>query len=412
MLTVHPHADELAKGHLGRWKMINCIQSNAACMEVMRDKFVQSRLGSRTTPFLHVLANFSGLENRDYERLHSMMPFMSFAVKDNLRTADGGWTHQIARWGLLTPRKLAFMCPACIHEDKEDLGYSYWRRSHQLPSSFWCDKHPNERLHWAKTDTPFDRLPEHWLEESKTEAQSIPEDIREHPGVQKFEEACQHMLAAGSCRSVKLVRGLLCSKAHLRGLATGCNHNRPIKGIRFSDLVKKEFPVDFLQAIFPGIMDKSAGAFYAEVDDAVRSGSLNSLATGTALAISLLCKSTQESFLEMDEVPKRSKPQTIKSKIKTLFVKRNGDVSMIAKDIDLTTSATAKVILQYRHEIYRHIDQAFESKALKDFYDGKSMSLEEICKHRGANPILVERAIWLKCASKSQLKSSGALELT
>jgi TniQ len=404
MLTVLPHPDELAKGHLGRWRMINCIPSSSTCMEVMRDKFEQSGFGSRSTPFLHVLATFSGLENRYYERHHSMMPFMSFAVKDNLRTADGGWTPQVARWGLLTPRKLAFMCPACIDEDKKNLGYSYWRRSHQLPSSFWCDKHPNERLHWAHSDAPFDRLPEDWLVESKTEVQSLQEAIREHPLFQKFEEACQQMLQGGSNRSVKLVRGLLCSKAHERGIATACNHNRPIKGFRFSDMVKQELPIGLLHAIWPSLLDKTAGAFYAEIDDAVRSGSLNSLGTGTALAISLLWGSTTTSFFEMDEVPKRPKPKNMRSTIKTLFVQRNGDLSMIAKDIDLSITATAKIILLHRQEIYRHLDQNLESQALKDFYDGNPMSIWEICKHRGANPNLVEKAIWLKCASRPQHK--------
>lgn len=400
MLTVLPHPDELAKGHLGRWRMMNCIQSSSTCMDVMRDKFEQSGFGSRSTPFLHVLATFSGLENRYYERHHSMMPFMSFAVKENLRTADGGWTPQVARWGLLTPRKLAFMCPACIEEDKKDWGYSYWRRSHQLPSSFWCGKHPNVRLHWANSDAPFDRLPEHWMVDSKTEAQSLQEDIREHPVFQKFDEACKQMLQGGSNRSVKLVRGLLCSKAHERGIATACNHNRPIKGFRFSDMVKQELPTGLLHALWPSLLDKPAGGFYAELDDAVRSGSLNSLGAGTALAVSLLWDPTTTSFFEMDEVPKRPKPKNLRSTIKTLFVQRNGDVSLIAKDIDLSTTATAKIILTHRQEIYRHIDQNLESKALKDFYDGNPMSIWEICKHRGANPNLVEKAIWLKCAFK------------
>lgn len=400
MLTVLPHSDELAKGHLGRWRMINCIPSSSTCMKVMRDKFEQSGFGSRSTPFLHVLATFSGLENRYYEQHHSMMPFMSFAVKDNLRTADGGWTPQVARWGLLTPRKLAFMCPACIDEDKKYWGYSYWRRSHQLPSSFWCDKHPNERLHWASLDAPFDRLTEDWIVQSKTVVQSLQENIREHPAFQKFQEACQQMLQGGSNRSVKLVRGLLCSKVHERGITTACNYNRPIKGFRFSDMVRRELPTGLLDAIWPSLSDKTVGAFYAELDDAVRAGSLNSLGTGTALAISLLWDPMTKSFFEMDELPKRPKPKNLRSTIKTLFVRRNGDVSMIAKDIDLSIGDTTKIVFLHRQEIYRHIDQNLEGQALKDFFYGNPMSIGEICKHRGANHNLVEKAIWLKCASK------------
>lgn len=304
MLTVHPHAGELASGHMGRLKWINTFPDKLPYREAMRTQFEQSGLGSRNTPLLHILASLSSMEVRSYERLHSMLPFMAFAVRETLRTSDGGWGPSLVGSGLMTPRESAYLCPACVNEDKRHLGYSYWRRSHQLPSSFWCDEHPTERLHAAREGKPFDRLPQHFLEAGKTEPQSFPEDLRDHPVLRGFEQACQSMLNAGSSHAVKVVRRMLRRQAHQRGITTRCQYIDRVNGVRFSDVARKTVPVDLLQALFPSFLGKAPGTFYVEIDDAVRLSGLNPLATGTALAISLLSPSISEALLEITQVSK------------------------------------------------------------------------------------------------------------
>jgi hypothetical protein len=58
--------------------------------------------------------------------------------------------------GVVASRTGAFLplslCPACVEEDQERTGWSYWRRLHQLPGAFVCERHGHPLMRARKLE--------------------------------------------------------------------------------------------------------------------------------------------------------------------------------------------------------------------------------------------------------------------
>lgn len=343
MLTVLPHPDELSTGHLGRLSRLNGFEDSISCLRAMRLEYAASGVRVRRTPAIHVLAAAAVMDTGTYERLHSLLPFMFFAVREQVRTSSTNWSLAIVgKNGLSTPRKHVYFCPACVHEDLSFWGYSYWRRTHQLPSAFWCSKHPEEKLRAVFADHPFNELPQHWLENGQSRPHSLPHNIRSHTTLLRLEEACQLMLEAGTSRNVKVVRRALITQAEAFGLTTKYRAVR--RGSRLSDLTKEKMPRCLREALFSALPAKVFGNCVNEIDAAVWMAHNGSMPTATALAISLLFPAVSEVFQKMDEaeasLPKASFVKTIAQQ----YLQTDGDMAAIARRLCVSISKVDDVI--------------------------------------------------------------------
>lgn len=84
---------------------------------------------------------------------HTILPFYQFFrseadSKQSVRIAvgEGSWIHLLGfiacrGQGLMAEHPFPAYCQSCIESDLERLGYSYWRRTHQLPSVRFCPWH-------------------------------------------------------------------------------------------------------------------------------------------------------------------------------------------------------------------------------------------------------------------------------
>ena len=294
MLDTRPLADELAIGQVGRWRVLNRFVRAGTLMHALRLRYEQSGLGPRVDPVIHVLAGLSGMERGQYARLHTMLPFTAFALSGRLRTADQGWPAAVVKHsGRGTPRSAAYLCPACVQEDRGYWGYSYWRRSHQLPGQLWCDKHPDHPLHAVTDSHAFENLPEFWLSHGLSKGHALSPAVRDHSYVRRFSTACQTMLDGGRSRSVTALRRALNERAIAAGLAA---HTRATKRRRLSDLTRECFPIPFLQHLFPTLVDTGAGSFFFRIDAVASPTHPTPLSTGTAIAMSIFYPSISAAF--------------------------------------------------------------------------------------------------------------------
>ena len=295
-----PHADEYAEGHLGRIAILNSFKSAESCLRSLGSR-LQWRGHANLSPTpVEVLSKFAGIDSRLYIRLHTLLAFSCFAVVEDKRAEDGGWSREVQfRNGMCRVRRGAYFCAGCVDEDKWFRGYSYWRRSHQLPGMFWCEKHPNERLSEVVSDNPFSRLPQNWIDDSQTSKHDFASEIQHHPMVARFNECCQTMLDNGKSRDSQVARRSLGNMALLAGLnvyASTESNEYP----RLSDLVGSIFPTEWVKYIAPYCSEKKFGEYYSEIDGALLAGANSIYTIGTAFALTLSFDSMGAAFKSID----------------------------------------------------------------------------------------------------------------
>lgn len=295
-------ADEFVAGQIGRWRSLNGFRSVAQCVSELRARCIERGLGRRTDPLAHVTARMSGMGIHDYVRLHTMLPFAAFAADDGC-IVDHGWTAAVARYrGTVTPRKVAYFCPACAAEDRDFWGYSYWRRTHQLPGMLWCQKHPEERLHAVAATAAFSQQPHIWLDRVQTVVHRFPIATRDHVAVRRFVDICQAMLDHGRPCGVRDVRRALIARASEAGLhinEPGRHPRRP------SGVARQTIPPDFLKEVFPSLAKCGPGQYFRAIDGGIRAGNWRPNSPGTALVAALLFSSVSEAFGAFAKAEKR-----------------------------------------------------------------------------------------------------------
>jgi hypothetical protein len=57
----------------------------------------------------------------------------------------------------------AQFCKECVRSDEEKIGYSYWRRSHQIPGIHRCANHDKHPLSQVGAKSAFLELPGSWI---------------------------------------------------------------------------------------------------------------------------------------------------------------------------------------------------------------------------------------------------------
>ena len=161
--------DEVALGHLGRYRLLKQASSRTAALRQLRSASGRSRASA-----LEALSQMSEVDYKSYVRDHSLLPFVCFTARSPRDTAANGfWDRSVVSLvGLRTPRARAYFCPACVEADMRDRGYSYWRRAHQLPGVQLCLHHGAQLLS-TPGQAAFDNMPSSLLDVSTASPEGI-----------------------------------------------------------------------------------------------------------------------------------------------------------------------------------------------------------------------------------------------
>jgi hypothetical protein len=93
---------------------------------------------SRHYNILDVLALVSQVGHRRFVNDHTLIPFFKIVSTDSACRESGTANshNQLTQSALALPYNQAKFCVDCINDDRLTFGFSYWRRSHQLPVLF------------------------------------------------------------------------------------------------------------------------------------------------------------------------------------------------------------------------------------------------------------------------------------
>lgn len=127
--------------------------SNLSILENLFGEHARSFSVSLPSPIAELAARLPPQLGLDVDRIidrHTALPYFTRfirqkAVSDCRLGMSVGWQNRAARvpfvrWNIINPPRLRF-CPACVEEQRKEVGQAAWLRSHQLPGVLVCPVH-------------------------------------------------------------------------------------------------------------------------------------------------------------------------------------------------------------------------------------------------------------------------------
>lgn len=135
--------DEFGPGYLIRLGLANGITKQKEVTKSILNYFPEITEHQNIIPYL--LSVVSGLSVEDYCQQHTLLPIHRSITNIEENTVHGSLEYEygVFRLGHFGLIKYFKICKSCIKEDLDYLGYSYFRRSHQIPGAHCCTKHSN-----------------------------------------------------------------------------------------------------------------------------------------------------------------------------------------------------------------------------------------------------------------------------
>lgn len=189
--------DEDARGYWGRVLRLNSVSarptSEAAFLNSVRARFAaQGGSQPEQTAALSWLAN---VPMPAVVSAHTTAPFVG-AV---LPLVGAGWcddthvAHELRRATTSSQASCRSICPACVAEDIDFWGFSYWRRSHQLTCIMSCSKH-DMSLFRARENFSWQTMPQEALPHARPDADTLVTQAIESPVLRRYADVCAELL--------------------------------------------------------------------------------------------------------------------------------------------------------------------------------------------------------------------------
>lgn len=187
MLRLSPLPDESAMGFMGRVQRLNGWTSERNAREWLFQWAASERPSDGLLCLVEVLAMVAGIDITSFVRDHTTLSFRRAVVISQTEVLHGSPSHRqlLEKRALCDARPGAYFCRECVKEDCDFHGAPYWRRSHQLPGVFWCQKHLSA-LSVARPVRAMHSLPTDFLEDCEEVSGEWVEELKEFEGIRNF----------------------------------------------------------------------------------------------------------------------------------------------------------------------------------------------------------------------------------
>ena len=240
--------DEFYLGYFGRLNSFNGFNDHGKRLLSMLREILPSTVAPVDYTNLEgVLAYSANMALREFVRNHTLVPYRQMFTRHGSNTSIALSGH-VGRGPI---RSQAYLCARCIDKDIHDIGFSYWRRTHQLPGMHVCVDHDEILRHIEKKDA-FMGPPSDYVDTASTANESWAIECHEHPAVRVFLELSIHL--ASSEKSLRLgnVKPLLALQAAHKRLVPSPHYI----GNHISNHVIATFPTKWLNDICQTIATK------------------------------------------------------------------------------------------------------------------------------------------------------------
>lgn len=178
--------DEIWSGYFGRLLLVNDIKDKNTANYLLTDIARRTDPNLIDAPLLMKVAHISNTNLERFVQHHTLIPLLRRVMdRESFKTSiDADVIQAIANWSM---KKVACFCIECVKEDIDYLGFSFWRRSHQLTGFDWCLKH-NCALCSVDKKNAMHSPPCIYLESEIYKLCVIPVNVKENIYVKKFNE--------------------------------------------------------------------------------------------------------------------------------------------------------------------------------------------------------------------------------
>lgn len=291
-----PLPDELASGHLGRLYLLNGITPTKRQIT----STIHSLTDYQGSSYIDTLALLSGLSFSHYVFHHTLLPFFRAVQAEspkawNMVDPSDSWVQPSANRAHPLG---ALLCPHCVEEDMTFWGFSYWRRTHQLPGLGVCLKHQTALLR-TDSDSLTRKLPQNAL----SKAEALPPELTtlamQNPTIRRYHDICSEFLYRK--RSISTTQMVTCLQGRARQIQIRPRAGVP--GLHLHDTAHRLAGGEWLSTNFPDIERKGSSSSLS------RTYTSRKVAYATpyyALALALLYESADEAFNHLDTVDELS----------------------------------------------------------------------------------------------------------
>lgn len=226
--------DEDARGYWGRVMRLNGVpgapHTEATFTSATRNRLLTDH--GIKPGMAEVLSAVAGIPMTNLVHAHTLVPF-SGAI---LAVVNGDWcgnshtSKELLRVATHPNARRRSLCRECVSEDLDFWGFSYWRRSQQLPGIVWCTKHGCALLRAQASDT-WQTMPHEASPNAQSVSDAVVEHALAHPVLLRYAEVCNELLNFKQPLSTfQVVRALT-----RRARSLGLTHKTAIAGGKLSE---------------------------------------------------------------------------------------------------------------------------------------------------------------------------------
>jgi len=286
------------------------------------------------------------MDSREYARRHTLLPFLRAVSRRRPALPHGhksDWTI-LRRAGMSLARAGVYFCRSCNVAARDELGFSFYRRDHQIPGVHWCPTH-HEPLLRVEDERAFESPP-HWHEHV---AIRLPKtlDPSRHPIIGRYYEVVRGMLEQGRPLDIATASRRLRRRALQLRLLTTRNKGAGAIG----ETILSVAPHSWLSSLLPNRGLMSAEAIARNVDLLISSSPGNHSATLYALAVATLYDSGADGIRDIWRLRTPTKPERGQSRSEIAAQSTTEDFSQGARRQRPTTVANMQ--RSFRQSILR-----------------------------------------------------------
>lgn len=254
MLIPEIQPDEFGYGYFIRLGLLNGLPR-----KYQAERFVTN--GAGITHIAKRIADICGKRLEEYCRHHTLLPihraFSSLDDECNHGSEDNPYA--IKRYGYMSLLDELHLCKTCISEDLDYLGYSYYRRSHQIPGVCVCSKHKSEADEGQLFRVPIETFRNPDTIDSKY---LIPTTLYKNPIIDRYHEIQDSLCEFKKSIAVGRIIDDLQTNARKKGLRWSIYGRNAL----FSDYLVESVPCEWLAEMVPAMLNKTRGKKMATLD--------------------------------------------------------------------------------------------------------------------------------------------------
>ena len=245
--------DEFFSGYFGRFSQLNGFKNVNQAKVFIKTNIKRLHPKFKYVPAIWGMAQIHGVDVNVLIQQHTLLPLLARISKPENKIPPNKLSttlNYLYSCNINHIKAYPCLCTECTKEDVGYWGFSYWRRSHQLPGVDWCTKH-NTPLVTIDVQDAFSRIPSWFIHQDQDEfivSQATKPNQFQQKYIQIIQDACEINFPLDH----KIMKALL-MQALTKKLGP-----RPRSDIfnGLDQLMTHQLPIEWMQSHFPKLISQ------------------------------------------------------------------------------------------------------------------------------------------------------------